>query len=100
MGQQSSACITCPLELVRMCAGRCVRNWPDSSVVRMLRPRKLSKGQAAGLPEEVDHAGDCCSCPNLTLVTRLGGEGADFDAALRLVVHDDDKLRSLAGLRA
>lgn len=40
--------------------------------------------------------GNCCSCPNLTLATG----GAMFDAALRLVVHDDDKLCSLAGLRA
>jgi hypothetical protein len=35
-----------------------------------------------------------------TLVTRMGREGAVFDAALRLVVHDDDKLRSPAGLPA
>jgi hypothetical protein len=43
------------------------------------------------------HAGRRC---HLTLVARIGGEVAVFDAALRLVVHDDDKLRSLAGFRA
>ena len=40
--------------------------------------------------------GIVADCPDLTLATG----GAVFDAASRLVVHDDDKLRSLAGLRA